>query len=58
MARFPLTRIPQPMYDYLKKKAVKKQTSMRIEADRMFDRYKRMSIDMAKLKGKKVFVIK
>ena len=51
-------KIPIRMYNFLKERATKKETDMKIEAGKMFDRYQRLRAMEKKLQGKKVFVLK
>jgi lipase chaperone LimK len=51
-------RIPQSMYDYLKKNALEKDTSVRIEANTMFNKYIKYKQEFKKLEGKRLFTIK
>jgi hypothetical protein len=51
-------KIPVRMYTYLKERAAKKETDMKIEAGKMFDRFQRLRVMEKKMQGKKVLVFK
>ena len=58
MAQGVPVKIPVRVYEYLKQKATKKETDMKIEAGRMFDHYMHLRIFEKKMKGKRAFIFK
>jgi hypothetical protein len=51
-------KLPIRMYNYLKDRAAKKETDMKIEAGRMFDKFQRLRALEKKLQNKKVLVLR